>query len=151
MNSGTDTIRYTTSSQHQRERQTNTIKQPQKNKWQAELAALSKTGGKNINIFNSIRFYVVLYFLCIFAYQKLNDSLNEFSMVSNRPRLTNLLRPLYRFIAIHELQYKKKMTFSLIFWQKLFSVDQSLENCLTVSAYFIYSLNSRFKNFTKLL
>ena len=37
VNSGTDTIRSTSSSQHQRERQTNTIKPPQKNRWQAEL------------------------------------------------------------------------------------------------------------------
>ena len=42
MNSATDTTRCKSSSQHQRERQTNVIKQSQKNRWQADLASLFK-------------------------------------------------------------------------------------------------------------
>ena len=42
VNSVTDTIRSTLSSQHQREKQTNTIKQPQKDRWHADPAALFK-------------------------------------------------------------------------------------------------------------
>ena len=41
VNSGTDTIRSTSSSQYQRERQTNTIKQSQMNRWQTALTTLS--------------------------------------------------------------------------------------------------------------